>query len=347
MIRIFIDIDNIVADFETAFRKFLNKKTGKKLKREDITEFEFYKCFNIPEEEEKKLHGEFSSKDGYNKLRSVRGSKEGIKRLMSFFKVKYITARPNEKRNLTLEWFRKNKIPIKHEHLIFSKEKKLYSSQFDIIIEDRWEDAIKLAENNKIVILFNYPWNRKVDKNGNSIVQENIIRVSNWEEATKSIESIAEEKFKKEPKEDILKIWKEGISVQMHFNQMIMRNRITITSVIYVAFSAALATFRWQKTVIEIRGIPLYLSDIIVFVAAIVLFSYFLIDTKYYLKLLIGSVNFTEKMDMKYKNLGLTTLITGAISHEEAKSVLKSYYFIIIVIALAIIVIPKVLIFFL
>jgi len=84
MIRIFIDIDNIVADFETAFRKFLNKKTWKKLEREDIHEFEFYKSFGISAGEEKQIHNEFLKKNGYKKLKSVKGCREGIKRIIEY-----------------------------------------------------------------------------------------------------------------------------------------------------------------------------------------------------------------------------------------------------------------------
>lgn len=194
MMRIFIDIDNIVADFETAFRNFLNKKTGKKLDREDICEFEFYKCFNITKQEEKKFNDEFLKKNGYKKLKCVKRSREGIKKLMELGEIRFITVRSKEKRNITFEWLKKNKIPIKHEWLIFAENKLAYFSRLDIIIDDSWEESIKLADKNKIVILFDYPWNRKKDKNGNFLIHKNIIRVSNWKEIIEYIEDITEEK---------------------------------------------------------------------------------------------------------------------------------------------------------
>lgn len=345
MMRIFIDIDNIVADFETAFRRFLNKKTGQKLDREDIREFEFHKSFGITKEEEKKFHDEFFKKNGYKKLKCVKGCKEGIQRLEGFWEIKYITARSKDKRNQTLDWFKRNKIPFREDCLIFIEDKLSYSSQFDLIIEDKWEEAIKLAENNKIVVLFDYPWNRKRDENGNYLIHENIIRVSNWEEIIRAIEDIAEESYKEEFDKETLEIWKGSIGVQMHFNQLIMRNRMTIASIIFAAFGAALALSRWRETIIEIKEIPLYMSDVIIFVAAVALFSYFWIDTRYYFKLLTGAVRFTEKMDKKYKNLGLTSSITNSIKHKEARIVLQIHYFIIFI-ALLIIVISRFLILF-
>lgn len=344
MIQIFIDIDNIVADFETAFRRFLNKKTGKKLKKEDIHEFEFHKSFGIKKEDEKKFHNEFFKKNGYKKLKCVRGSKEGIKKLMEFWEIKYITARSKEKRNLTLEWFKKNKIPIRQDCLIFIRDKLSYSSQFDIIIEDKWGEAIKLAENNKVVILYDYPWNRKEDEDGNLLIHENIIRIFNWEEIIENIERITEERYKKESEEETLEIWRESIGVQMHFNQLIMRNRVTITSVIFAAFGAALALSKGRETITEVMEIPFYMSDVIIIVAAFGLFSYFWIDTRYYFKLLLGAVRFTEKMEKKYKNFGLTTSITSSIKPKEARRVLQFHYFIILI-ALLIIALSKLLIF--
>jgi len=215
--------------------------------------------------------------------------------------------------------------------LILAKDKLSYSSQFDIILEDNWEDSIKLAQNNKTVILYDYPWNRKKDENGNILLHENIIRVSNWEEVIESIEKIAEEKYKKELKENEFNIWKEGVDVQMHFNQLIMRNRITVSSIIFAAFGAALAFFKLGGTILEVKETPFYISDVIIAIAAIGLFSYFWIDTKYYFRLLLGAVEFTEKMDREYKKIGLTSSITKSIKHKKARLVLQIHYLIIFI----------------
>jgi uncharacterized HAD superfamily protein/uncharacterized membrane protein YqhA len=327
--KIFIDVDNIIVDFESQFRKFLNKKTRKKLAREDIRDFEFYKSFGISSEQEIKFHNEFLKKKGYKKLKIIKGCKEGIKRLMELGQIAFISPRPEEIRDITLEWFKKNKIPIRTDLLFLAKDKISYSSQFDIILEDKWEDALKLAQIGKNIVLYDYPWNRKKDNNGNILQSENIIRVSNWEEIIESIEKIAEEKYKKELTGDIFNIWKECVGVQMHFNQLIMRNRITFASVLFAAFGAALVFLRSGETILKVKGEPFYISDVIIAIAAIGLFSYFWIDTKYYFRLLLGAVEFTEKMDRDYKKLGLTCSITKSIKHEKALWVLIIHYLII------------------
>jgi uncharacterized HAD superfamily protein len=329
--RIYIDVDNIVADFENNFREYLNKRTRNKLGREDIHEFEFYKSYRISIEDENKYHDEFFRRDGYKKLKRVKGCRTGINRIMELGDITFISARSEEKRHATLEWFRKNRIPIKPNRLILANNKLSYSSQFDIILEDRWEDAIKLAQIGKIVILFDYPWNRKKDEYGNILLIENIIRVSNWEEIIICIERIAEDKYKKELTEETFKIWKESIEVQMHFNQLIMRNRITVSSVIFAAFGAALAFLKSGETILKLKETPFYISDIIIGIAVIGLLSYFWIDTVYYFRLLIGAVQFTEDMDRKYKTLGLTRSITKSIKHKKARWVLQIYYLIIFI----------------
>jgi uncharacterized HAD superfamily protein len=327
--NIFIDVDNIIVDFESQFRKFLNKKTGKKLARENICEFEFYKSFGISKEQEIKFHNEFIMNEGYKKLKLIKGCKDGIKRLMKLGQIAFISARPEELRDITLEWFKKNKIPIRTDLLILAKDKISYSSQFDIAVEDKWEDAVRLAENSKIVILYDYPWNRKKDDNGNILRVENIIRVSNWEEIVESVEKIAEEKYKKEPTSDTFAIWKKSMDVQMHFNQLIMRNRITFASVLYAAFGAAFAFFKSGEIILKIKQKPFYMSDVIIAIAIIGLISYSLIDLSYYFKLLLGAVEFTEKMDKDYKKLGLTSSITKSIRHGKALWVLIIHYGII------------------
>jgi uncharacterized HAD superfamily protein len=316
--NISIDIDNIIADFEKGFRKYLNKRTNKKLKKEDIHEFEFYKSYGISEEQERRYHDEFIGRKGYTKLKRIRGSKAGIKELSEFAQIAFISARTEDKREITLNWLNKNNIRIEPNQLFLTKDKLSYVSQFDIIIEDRWEDALRIAQDGKTVILFDYPWNRKRDANGNIVCYENIFRVGNWEKAIECIDAIAEIKFKKELREDVFKVWKECISVQMHFNQLIMRNRITFASVLFAAFSAAMAFLANKDTILKLEGQPFYISDVIMLIAVISLASYAVIDVFYYFRLLLGAVNFTEKMDKEYKTIGLTASITRSIGHKKA-----------------------------
>lgn len=330
MVRVFVDIDNIVADFHTPFRNFLNKKMCTKLKLGDIKEFEFYKDFQISQDQEKACHEEFSEKKGYEKLRIIKGCKKGIERLQRYGEVRFITARPSDKRDVTFRWFKKHGISLKQDSLFFTKDKLSFSSKYDIIIEDKWEDSILAAEKGKDVILFDYPWNNIKDSFGNVLEHENIKRVSGWKDAVQSIREVIEKKYKKELDEKTFKIWKESIDVQMHFNELIMRNRITVSSIIVVAIGAALSLLKLGVKIDISDTKSFMIGDLVAILAFFALVSYGLLDIFYYFRLLLGSVEFTEKMELEYEKLGLTSSITKSIKHNCAEKILALHYLLLI-----------------
>ena len=326
MVRIFVDVDNVIADFQTPFRKCLNKKTGKKLKIEDIKEFDFYKDFQISQDLEKTYHKEFAAKNGYEELKIVKRARTGLRCLRRLGDVKYITARPIDKRDITYRWFSKHRLPIRPDSLVFSKDKTSYAAKYDIIVEDKWEDAILAAEKGKDVILFDYPWNCPKDARGNSEERENIIRVSGWKGAVDAISRLAEAKYKKAPDEHTLKVWKDSIDVQMHFNELIMRNRTVVSSIIVVALGAALSFIKLGLKINIADSKSMMLGDFIAVVALCGLVSYGVIDIGYYFRLLLGSVEFSENLELEYGRLGLTSSITKSIKHGNARLILVLHY---------------------
>ena len=56
-------------------------------------------------------------------------------------------------------------------------------------------------------------------------------------------------------------------------------------------------------------------------------------------KLLLGSVEFTEKMELEYRTLGLTSSITKSVGSCSAKRILKWHYFLLMVPVLAYVII--------
>ena len=332
--NIYVDIDNIVADFEGAFRRNLNKKKNRSLKQADISEFDFFRCYGISKEEEGAIHQEFIKRGGYRKLKKIKGSKQGIKELKRIGDVFLITARPEALRKITTDWLNHKGIDIREDHVIFSKNKADDRHAIDIIVEDKWEDAIDLAEKGYEVILYDYPWNRKRGLSGNIINNSKIGRVYSWKDIIANVGVAAEKKREIVEKDSaVLKIWKESIRVQMHFNEMIMRNRITFASIIFAAFGAVL-TLQKLAQPSESGGAAVnggvQLSTVILIITAIAILSYGLVDIGYYYRLLVGAVKFTEQIDKKYRGLGLTSSITKEIKHSVAMWMLIGYYLIII-----------------
>lgn len=328
MENIFIDIDNVIADFEASFRRFLNKKTGKRLRRDEITEFQFYKSFKISEEQEREIYREFTERKGHERLTAIKGCKRSINHLQEICKVSFITSRPVSLRKVTLSWLRENGIKLNDEDLIFTKNKADEKYDMDVIVEDKWEDAEELAERGKIAILLDYPWNRRRDECGNIKIKRNILRVYSWADVEAKIEEIVEDRREEiGSNQSILSVWQEAIRVQMHFNEMIMRNRATFASIIFAAFGAALAVQKWSVNGVN-KGAQV--SNWILALAAIGIVSYFWIDTKYYFKLLLGAVKYAEQLDRKYRGIGLTTAISKSIKHGQARRSLIIFYLIIL-----------------
>lgn len=184
-----IDIDNVIADSESKFRNKLNNSYGLALKRKDIKTFNFYECTPITKEQEKKALDEFEAEGEYKKLRLIQFSKKCINILFKKNTIILITSRPERVKKDTEMWLQKRKIP--YNKIVFSKNKSLYYKNFDIVIEDKWENAFEIAKKGTEVILLDYPWNRK------SIELENIFRVKNWKEILELIENKEIKKIKK------------------------------------------------------------------------------------------------------------------------------------------------------
>jgi len=183
-IRIAIDIDNVIADFEGAFRREINKKYNYELKRKDIKEFDFHKCTNLTEKQEQMLFNDFINNDGFVNLKLIRGSRENITKIKENNFIILITSRPKALRNITLEWFRRKRVP--YDKIIWSKNKHLQKTKYDILIEDKFEYALDVAKKDRKVILIDYPWNRK------NIFHRNIIRVKKWNDIVSVIRKLKE-----------------------------------------------------------------------------------------------------------------------------------------------------------
>ena len=129
----------------------------------------------------------------------------------------------------------------------------------------------------------------------------------------------------------IIRIWEKSIDVQMHFNDLIMRNRTIVLSFITAIFGAAAYVLKDNKLLhVPLCNKNIHISALIVLLGICFLISYAIIDIFYYLRLLIGAVKFTESLDIKYREFGLTTKINKEIMHRRAQKILIIHYAILI-----------------
>lgn len=106
--------------------------------------------------------------------------------------------------------------------------------------------------------------------------------------------------------------WKEAIEVQMHFNEITIRNRTLVFTVGSALIAAAAGLREMSITWLPIVGIA----------AIIFLYIMYILDRGYYFPMLLGAVQHTTRLDKDYrehlspiqaKMLGLTEEITNAV----------------------------------
>jgi len=142
----------------------------------------------------------------------------------------------------------------------------------------------------------------------------------------------------------IREVWKVALDTQMHFNDLLIRMRTTVISIILAVFGAsALALRELNAPFIEVFKLKIHLSSIVLFIGIIFLIGQFLIDRFYYFKLLLGSVTFTDKIDKKFENndkimFGLTKEINKSISDVKATVQLTLFYAVPILLAIFVII---------
>ena len=155
-----IDLDNVISETDVKIREIFRKAYGLNAKQEDITEFNYEDCLPITAEQARDALIEFHRYHLLS-LRVVRGARSALKAIQSSFRVIIATDRPPETKEATMKWLRLRNIPI--EDVIFVKDKEeLLPMHIGWLVDDKWENAIKLANKGVRVILFDRPWNHKV-----------------------------------------------------------------------------------------------------------------------------------------------------------------------------------------
>ncbi|UZE46994.1 hypothetical protein ONR75_18490 [Rhodopseudomonas sp. P2A-2r] len=131
--------------------------------------------------------------------------------------------------------------------------------------------------------------------------------------------------------------WKQIVSIQMHFNDMCIRTRwLGLTAIATLMAAAAVSAKDNIKIHIPYDPVsPVGLSSVLMVVALMLLLALWLLDTKYYYKMLIASVEYGEEFeravmaDLHVSNSGITAYISSKMTREKASLVSASFYFLI------------------
>jgi uncharacterized HAD superfamily protein len=167
-----IDIDGCLNDFQAALALILARDYDS---HPDPSEYEMLGDLNLKTIEQ---YRDFWDK--YNEeLFRLLNIEENAVQVTSYFKKKgteinIITAREYNVAKLTEQWL--NKYNVERDNLFFAAGNKLDVckwKQIEYMIEDKPDNAILLAENGIRVLLFDRPYNKKVE-------HSNVKRVYNW-----------------------------------------------------------------------------------------------------------------------------------------------------------------------
>jgi hypothetical protein len=125
---------------------------------------------------------------------------------------------------------------------------------------------------------------------------------------------------------NILKEWEILLNTQMHFNDLIIKYRTAIVSLIVTLGGVLIALSKKEPSWITSRDLEL----IGILLGAFWVFA-FLIDFFYYHQLLLGAVDHADKFDLdsKAKDLGLfglTASIKKRVSIKTSKMMIAFFY---------------------
>jgi len=174
-----IDIDGVICDFVSGFKKVVKDKYGLKISEEDIIYHDLYLVLGITKEEAIKLIELTLNMD----LPLIKDADKYIKILKKKHEIILMTAR-HINHEITKKWLMNNRID--YDNLYFLNEGHKYKSslELDIIIEDNLNEALNWFSKVKHILVFNHPWNQCIDIN-------NVLhRVKNWKQIYEYIEKL-------------------------------------------------------------------------------------------------------------------------------------------------------------
>ncbi len=181
-----MDIDGVIVDTPRVFLDYIEKITGKKFSRDQVTSYFFHQCLDIDEEVFHRAMKEMIDDCIWGSISFYDGALEALRKAAEKHRLYIVTSRPESAVKPTLKWLKDWK--IKTEEVVFTsmdsklsflKAKKI---DLDYFIEDRLEFAVEIAPAVKKVFLVDRPWNRQ------GALKEKIARVPGLKQAFDIIE---------------------------------------------------------------------------------------------------------------------------------------------------------------
>ena len=189
--KIGIDFDDVITNFTYSLMNFCSKKYGKRVLVEEIKEWDWGLYWGISREEADKRVNEFHEIHSVENVNPLDNAISSLKELTKNNELFIITGRPIRFKSKVDSWLKyhiKSKLKVIyagewHKKQGSSKAEICKELKISILLEDAPTTANDCASKGIKVILFNKPWNQKIN-------HKNIIRVSDWKEALKEINNL-------------------------------------------------------------------------------------------------------------------------------------------------------------
>ena len=187
--KIAIDIDGVLLDIIVRYCEIYNKRYGTNYKKNDVTEWNFFNDWNIDEETAFKIFFEI-----YEDSRNVpfidQDAPKIMKKLNERYDLDIVSARLPEYRSSITEKLDSHDIKegIQYTELILLHHKPYdikLKQNYDLYLDDNpnlVEPIKKLKD--RTLLLYDQPWNQ------DSVCENNVYRVHDWNEVDKRIKEI-------------------------------------------------------------------------------------------------------------------------------------------------------------
>jgi len=187
--RIGIDLDDTIWKFHEKFFEFYNEKYGTNYSIEEYKIYNMDIFLGLSEIETANLFNEYESLEKYKKLPFLDLVRESLLELDKEHDIYFITARSDFTKDLVKErlfdvFNREMPVYFQYDNdrnKLWDKADFCIENKIEIMIDDGYHNLVKCSNNGIKCFLISYAWNKEKELN------ENIVRVNNWEEIMEKI----------------------------------------------------------------------------------------------------------------------------------------------------------------
>jgi 5'(3')-deoxyribonucleotidase len=176
-VRLGVDVDGVVCDHVAGLVPWIQHRYGIRLVKEQVVDWDL--DFG-PSTLVKALREAYTDPDFVDSLPVVRGAEASIARLRVNQTILFVTTRPRSIESETKNWLRRH-FGIASLLIVPGSKDDIPT---DILVDDYPANIIGFARRKRLGILFNQPWNRRVDLGS---VNAGAVRVRNWIEVERIV----------------------------------------------------------------------------------------------------------------------------------------------------------------